>query len=124
MIDQTRSSDLGGEVVSTSLSHIGEAAFWFLLEREFEIVYWNQKQKSFDRYTPFEEFAGCKWRAYNWSTEDESGVEPNFECLEVKFWWYKYPGRSMMCSVDYDGNQWADWLKRALNEIGNYDVEC
>ena len=124
MTDRTEASNEDGwNVVSRSLPAIGEAAFWFLLDHEFEIVYWNQKQKSFDRYAPYEEFAGCKWRAYNWSTEDESEVEANFECLEVKFWWYKYPGRSMECDVDYDGNQWAGWLNRALKMIHSYDVK-
>lgn len=116
-MNQTRSSFYAdcGTVVQTSLPAIGEAAFWFLLEHEFERVYWNQNQEDFDRYTPYEEFAGCKWRAYNWS--DEECEDPNFECLEVKIWWYKYPGRGMMCNVEYDGNQWEDWLGRALEEI-------
>jgi hypothetical protein len=108
--------------MSYPLSNIGEAAFWHLLEREFEIVYWNQNQKEFDRYVPYEEFAGCEWRSYNWSAKDEI-EEPNFECLEVRFWWYKYPGRGQESNVDYDGNQWADWLDRAMKSIDKYDEE-
>jgi hypothetical protein len=120
-VNSTEPSSRGGEVESRSLPFIGEAAFWFLLEHEFEIVYWNQNQKEFDRYSPYVEFAGCKWRSYDWS--ERPSFEPNFECLEVKFWWYKYPGRSMMTNVDYDGNQWADWLKRALDDVGRYDYD-
>jgi len=107
---------------------IGEAAFFHLLEDYLEIVYWNQNQKEFDRLEDHD-FAGCIWRPYDWGWDadldwdKENSPQPlNFQCLELIIWWYKYPLRGAYCNVNWDGNQWADWLERAIKLVESHDV--
>ena len=110
------------------LSNIGEAAFMFVLD-DFERVFWNVNQEDFNRSESYD-FAEFIWRPYDWNWDlnlDEDKENPpqpvNFECLEVKFWWYKYPGKSMETNVDYDGNQWSNWLDKVLKHLAEVDQD-
>jgi hypothetical protein len=74
--------------------------------------------------TPFENIGGefknntFHVISYDWDLADEGkDQEYNFEWKSVKFWWYKYLGRSMECNKKLTNEEIEQMLEECLESL-------
>ena len=116
---------LGNPMGRYEMSPPAEAMFDAVIN-EMARVYWNVNQKQFDsKYgEPDHGIPEITIHRYWWGEpEDPEAERPNFTYDGVEVRWYKYIGRGMSCNVEWDANQWAEWMIRAIKHINNYDTK-
>lgn len=94
--------------------------------REFERVWWNAKQTSWESRSDDGNLGRVHVRYYRYDEVPEGEVgEDNFwlEGHDQRIRWYKYPGRGMSCSKDLDTNGWIDWHDAVKAELRRVDDE-
>lgn len=48
-------------------------------------------------------------------------ARPNFQFEDVQFRWYKYPGRGMSTTKEWNAEQWRTWFMRCRDKIREFD---
>ena len=91
------------------------------LRKEMDRVWWNVHQEEREEYEAHS-FGELEWRPYYWGDDEDEAVKPNLAFAGVEIRWYKHPGRGLSCNVDWDANEWAMWMERALSAIRSHDV--
>lgn len=92
---------------------------------EIERVFWNTKQKEWDRFDD-PEIPGVTFHPYYWGDDLEKSSLPNFlsdlfPAQEIR--WYKHPGRGTSCTVEYTPAQWVEWYTAVHSQINKADVD-
>ena len=94
--------------------------------REFERVWWNRYQRSYDSRSDDGDLGKVHVHYYRYSDlPDDSEFLDNFwlEGHDQRIRWYKYPGRGMSCLKDLDTNGWIDWHDDVMRELRRVDDE-
>ena len=111
-------------------------ALLFGIAREIGRVHWNRYQTLWDRWSDDPHIPGIQWRRYSYEcgcSENSDGfipkheenckeMQPNFGFEDVRFVWYKNPGRGMSINKDWAHLQWAEWFDRCLAKIREFDI--
>lgn len=110
-------------------------ALLFAIAREIGRVHHNRYQKSWDRWSDDPHIPGIQWRRYVYDCdcpEDNDGFipshdencalcQPNFGFEDVRFSWYKNPGRGMSVNKDWAPSEWTAWFARCIAKIREFD---
>lgn len=111
-------------------------ALLFAIAREIGRVHHNRYQSSWDRWSDDPHIPGIQWRRYAYGCdcpEDNDGFtprhledcplcQPNFAFEDVRFTWYKNPGRGMSVSKSMPAAEWQAWFERCIAKIQEFDV--
>lgn len=111
-------------------------ALLFAIARELGRVHHNRYQTSWDRWSDDPHIPGIQWRRYAYDCdcpEDHDGFtprhleecvlcQPNFGFEDVRFTWYKNPGRGMSINQSWAAEKWQAWFDRCIAKIREFDV--
>ena len=111
-------------------------ALLFAIAREIGRVHYNRYQSPWDRWSDDPHIPGIQWRRYVYDCDcPDTGdgfiprhleecvlCQPNFGFEDVRFNWYKNPGRGMSVNKDWSAEDWHGWFLRCLANIKEFDV--
>jgi hypothetical protein len=111
-------------------------ALLFAIAREIGRVHHNRFQAPWDRWSDDPHIPGIQWRRYVYDCEcpesednfvprhreDCPLCQPNFGFEDVRFAWYKNPGRGMSVNKDWPPSEWVAWFERCISKIKEFDV--
>lgn len=110
-------------------------ALLFAIAREIGRVHHNRYQTSWDRWSDDPHIPGIQWRRYAYDCdcpEDSDGFtprhlencplcQPNFGFEDVRFTWYKNPGRGMSVNKSWSADEWMQWFDRCVAKVREFD---
>jgi hypothetical protein len=99
---------------------LGDACVTLILY-EIERVFWNTRQKQWDRFDD-PGIEGIEYHSYYWGDDEEEAAKPNLAGFGLEVRWYKHPGRGMTTNIEIEANGWSDWLDAMLTAIRAADV--
>lgn len=113
-------------------------ALLFAIAREIGRVHHNRYQTSWDRWSDDPHIPGIQWRRYAYGCdcpETSDGfipkhletcplLTPNFGFEDIRFSWYKNPGRGMSINKEWPPARWLAWFNRCLDKIREFDPPC
>lgn len=111
-------------------------ALLFAIAREIGRVHHNRYQTSWDRWSDDPHIPGIQWRRYAYDCdcpedsdsfvprhlEDCVLCQPNFGFEDVRFTWYKNPGRGMSVNKDWTSTEWLAWFNRCIAKVKEFDI--
>jgi len=92
---------------------------------EIERVYWNDRQKEWDRCDN-PNIPGVEYRSYYWGDDEVEAGKPNlkFDFSPQEIRWYKHPGRGQSCTIKWTAQEWRDWCNKAIDLLRDYDMKA
>jgi len=101
------------------LDYFHDALIEYLLN-EIERVYWNKNQKEWNRIDN-PKIKGISYRPYYWGDSEKEQELPNLKIGKQEIRWYKHPGRSQTCSIEFSPEEWKNWFDEAIELIQKND---
>ena len=83
---------------------------------EIERVFWNLRQREWDRYED-PTIPGVEFRPYYWGDDEAEAEKPNLAFGGVEIRWYKYPGRGSSCNRDLTPAEWFAWFHACIQAV-------
>jgi hypothetical protein len=99
-------------------------AFIDYILSEIERVYWNTKQKEWDRHED-PEIKGVVFNPYYWGENEKEAQKPNLSFSHTpkqEIRWYKHSGRGQSSSLKYSEVEWVEWFDKSLSVIRESDL--